>query len=123
MQNCAGIRATGSPLSALTAQISGVQGVDLVFLDHLVHCCITAGITTPCDEGDRKNILLISNRYQGLARAVTLHFNKIVWSTEVLERKSHVSTHICFSGRRRILQRDGCDSVYRGLSMREEMRI
>lgn len=94
MQNCAGIRTTGPPLSALTAQLSGVQGVDLIFLYHLVHCCITAGITTLCDEGDRKNILLISNRYQGLAKTATLQFNKrAVWSTEELERKSHFSTH------------------------------
>lgn len=94
MQNCAGIRATGPPLSALTAQLSGVQGVDLIFLYHLVHCCITAGITTLCDEGDRKNIHLISNRYQGFAKTATLQFNKrAVWSTEELERKSHFSTH------------------------------
>lgn len=111
-ENCAEIRATGPPLLALTAQLSGVQGVDLIFLHHPVHCCITAGITTSCDEGDRKNILLILNRSQGLARAVILQFNKrVVWSTEVLERKSHFSTHICFSGRRGILHREGCRAV------------
>lgn len=106
--NGAEIRATGPPLLALTE----VQGVDLVFLHPLVHCCITAGITTSCEGGDRKNILLILNRYQGLARAVILQVNKrVMWSTEVLERKSHFSTHICFSWRRGILHRDGCRAV------------
>lgn len=37
------------------------EGIDLVFSCHLIHCCVTARITTLCDEGDRKNILLISD--------------------------------------------------------------